>query len=75
MVCKIGFTNWNAKISVLRASMVFTYYIKLFPTGARQTQRYFNVSTLSSRRDNYMKLVHCEYAENLRCTCYEFLIS
>ena len=34
MVCKIGFTNWNAKIALLRASMVVTYYIKLFRTGA-----------------------------------------
>ena len=30
MVCKTGFTNWNAKITLLRASMVVTYYIKLF---------------------------------------------
>ena len=34
MVCKIGFTNWNAKIALLRASMVVTYNIKLFQTGA-----------------------------------------
>ena len=36
MVCKIGFTNWNAKIAPLRASMVVTYYIyiRLFRTGA-----------------------------------------
>ena len=34
MVCKIGFTNWNAKIALLRASMVVTYYIKLFRTEA-----------------------------------------
>ena len=34
MVCKIGFTNWNAKIALLRASMVVTYYIKHFQTGA-----------------------------------------
>ena len=34
IVCKIGFTNWNAKIALLLASMVFTYYIKLFWTGA-----------------------------------------
>ena len=33
MVCKIGFTNWNAKIALLRTSMVVTYYIKLFRTG------------------------------------------
>ena len=34
MVCKIGFTSWNAKIVLLLASMVVTYYIKLFRTGA-----------------------------------------
>ena len=34
MVCKIRFTNWNAKITVLRASMIITYNIKLFRTGA-----------------------------------------
>ena len=34
MVCKVGFTNWNAKITLLRVSMVVTYYIKLFRTGA-----------------------------------------
>ena len=34
MVCKIGLTNWNPKIALLRASMVVTYYIKLFRTRA-----------------------------------------
>ena len=34
MVCKIGFTNWNAKIAFLQASMLITYNIKLFRTGA-----------------------------------------
>ena len=33
MVCKIGFTNCNAKIPFLRARMVVTYYIKLFQMG------------------------------------------
>ena len=33
MVCKVGFTNWNAKITLLRVYMVVTYYIKLFRTG------------------------------------------
>ena len=33
MVCKISFTNWNAKIALLRASMDVTFYIKLFWTG------------------------------------------
>ena len=51
MACKIGFTNWNAKIPFLHASMVVTYYIKLFRTDADR-QRYFNVSSPSSRRDN-----------------------
>ena len=50
MVCKIGFPNWNLLIAILRASMVVTYDIKLFRTGADR-QRYFNVSTPSSRRD------------------------
>ena len=30
MVCEIGFTNWNAKIAFLCASMAVTCYIKLF---------------------------------------------
>ena len=30
MACKIGFTNWNEKVALLCASMVVTYYIKLF---------------------------------------------
>ena len=34
MICKIGFPNQNSKIALLRASMVVTYYIKLFQTGA-----------------------------------------
>ena len=34
MVCKIDVTKWNAKIALLHASMVITYYIKLFRTGA-----------------------------------------
>ena len=34
MVCKIGFTNWNPKIALLCAFMVFSYCIKLFWTGA-----------------------------------------
>ena len=32
MVCKIGFIKWNAKIALLLASMVVTYYIQLFRT-------------------------------------------
>ena len=34
MVCRIGFTTRNAKIALLRTSMVITYYIKLFRRGA-----------------------------------------
>ena len=111
VVCKIVTTNWSAKIALLRASVVITYYIKrvfiwqletqlfawwtfdwctfsrqvtarwwrqwvknqvltnqnsrnmwclivrrsickLFQNEGRQTQRYFNVSTPFSRREN-----------------------
>ena len=31
--CKIGFISCNAKIALLRASMLVTYYIKLFRRG------------------------------------------
>ena len=34
MVCKIGFTKWNTKIALVRASMVGRYYNKIFRTGA-----------------------------------------
>ena len=34
MVCKIGFTNWNANIALLSASMFVTYYIKFFWMGS-----------------------------------------
>ena len=37
--------------------MVVTYYIKLFPHGDRQTQRYFNVSSPFNRRDNNYNLL------------------
>ena len=40
MVCKTGFTNWNAKIAFLQASMFITYNIKLFRTG---TDRHNNI--------------------------------
>ena len=36
MICKIGFTNRIAKIALLRASMVVTYYNVLFRTGAER---------------------------------------
>ena len=34
MVCKIGFTNWNSKITLFRAFKVVTYYNKFFRTWA-----------------------------------------
>ena len=34
IICKTCFTNWNAKIAILCASMVVTYYAKLFRMGA-----------------------------------------
>ena len=34
MVFKIGFTNWNTNVALLRAFMIVTYYIKLFQMGA-----------------------------------------
>ena len=36
VICKIAFINWNAKITLSRASMVVTYYIKLYQTGANR---------------------------------------
>ena len=33
---ELEFTNWNAKIALLRASMVVTYHIKVFQTGANR---------------------------------------
>ena len=46
----------NGKVTPVRASMVVTYYIKLFPHGDRQRQRYFNVSSPFNRRDNNYNL-------------------
>ena len=34
MVCKIGSTNWNAKVALFHVLMIVTYYIKLFRMGA-----------------------------------------
>ena len=39
VVCKIGFAVWNAKIALLRVSMAFTCYIKLFRTGGDRRNR------------------------------------
>ena len=44
----------NRKIALVRASMVVTYYTKPFCTGADK-QRYFNVSSPSSRRDKKLR--------------------
>ena len=43
--------------------MFVTYYITLFRAGADRHKRYFNVSSLSSRRDNY-KHFHEQYFNN-----------
>ena len=51
MVYKIGFTDSNSKIALLRASMVVTYYIKLLPT--RVDRHNGILMSLSSCRDNY----------------------
>ena len=56
-VCKIGFTNWNAKIAFLRASMVVTYYIKLFRMGAdRRNGILMSVLLLVAETINLRKL-------------------
>ena len=39
VVCKIGFAVWNAKVALLRVSMDFTCYIKLFRTGGDRRNR------------------------------------
>ena len=52
MVCKIVFTNWNAKIALLLASMVFTYYIELFLTEADRQNSILISLPLSNRRGN-----------------------
>ena len=50
IVCKVSFTNWNAKIELLRASTVVTYYIKLLRTGADRHNGIL-MFTASSRRE------------------------
>ena len=65
MVCKIGFTKWNAKIALLRASMVVNNYIKLFPT---RTDR--NNGILMS-----LLLLVTEAIKCLRyCSCYNMCL-
>ena len=52
IACKIGLQTETQKLHFcLRPSSSFT--ILNFSERSRQTQRYFNVSTPSSRRDNY----------------------
>ena len=41
MVCEIGSSNWNAKTAFWRASMVGTYYTRLFWTGQTDTLTVF----------------------------------
>ena len=48
MVCKIGFLKWNAKIALLLASMVATYYIKIFRTGADRDNKLIKFTKISS---------------------------
>ena len=55
LVCEIGFTSWNARIALLRASMVVTYCIKLFQTGA-DGHNVILCYSLSSSRDNKLLL-------------------
>ena len=47
MVCKIPFTNWNAKIPLLRESMIVTYYIKLFRMGADRHNGFLTLRPLN----------------------------
>ena len=63
---------WSAKLVLqtktqkshfcVRASMVVNHYIKLFLNWGQQTQRYFNVSSPSSLRENYTYQVKIDYA-------------
>ena len=62
MVCKTGFTNYNTKIVLLRASMVVNHYIEIFLNWGRHAQHYFNASSPSSLRENYTYQVKIDYA-------------
>ena len=55
----------KAKIALLCASMVVTYYIKFFYTGGGQTQRYFNVSSPSSRREIKLFIINSSCSPSL----------
>ena len=58
MVSKTGFTNWNAKIAILRVSMVVTYYIKLFRTGADRHNGILIPLLLLVAEDNKYRIWH-----------------
>ena len=70
MVCKIGFTNWNEKISLFRASMVVTYYIKLFRTGTDLHDGILvflllaeEIKKTSDHSVNYLGMLHDEHVK------------
>ena len=69
MVCKIGFTNLNAKIALLRASMNVTYYIKLFLTGAGR-QNGILMSLLLLVAGTINTLISNNMQEKLNCIGY-----
>ena len=67
MVCKIDFNNWIAKIAFLRASMLLPTILNFSDRGPTDTT-YFNVSTLSTRRDNNIEINQLENGD-----CYKYL--
>ena len=56
MVSKIGFANWNEKMTLLHASVVVTYYIKLFRTGADRHNGIL-MSVLLIAETKYLKML------------------
>ena len=73
IVCKIGFTNWNAKIAPLRESMVVIYYIKLFRTGADRHNGIL-ISTPASRRDNKYTIASMQITNTEMFSFITFLV-
>ena len=65
MVCKIGLINWNAKIAFLRASMVVTYYIKLFRMGPDRCNGVLMTLLLLVAETEYIN--HCNRDFRLLC--------
>ena len=63
IIFKIGFTNWNAKIALLRASMVVTYYIKLFWMGVDRHNSILKSLLLLVTETITLVYVHSEVAE------------